>query len=272
MKKLLSLVLTAAMLMALTLPVSAANAAGTTKTVTDDMIVYENTEAILVIAWDPMGTAVIAAVDKSDSSTVYQWIGSTDNMPFNMSARTTTLPMSVYEIAHLDGVETFTEKEKNENTVLTDTPEEREEIEAEVVAALIKKYGAVQNAWPISVDRTTYAPLAISIRETDIVEGIYNYQAEIEYGMTIAAAAAKIAIKASLGTLTVRDVLCQICKVSSATYTFVHDGYVDTYTGNYITQRTSFVSPEIGSETPIHTATKVIKHCCMIATIDEGTV
>lgn len=269
MKKLLSFVLVVTMLMTLILPARAANIEGTTKTVTDDMVVYDNAEAVLVMAWDSTDTVVIAAVDKNEPSTVYQWIGTLDDAPINATVRATTMPLSVREVACFEGVETFTET--GESFVLTDTTEERQEIEEEVVDAMIRKYGAPQTAWPVSVDRTTYAPLTISIRETDIVEGVYNYQAEIEYGMTIAAAAAKIAVKASLGVLTVRDVLYQICKVSVATYTFVHDGYVDTYTGNYISQRTSFVSPETGDETPVHTATKVVKHCCMIATIDEGT-
>ena len=270
MRKLLSLILAWSLVLALCLPVSAATTGKLVTVTKDNFAAYQTDDEVVMMAWDDLGTVALSAKYLNDPETIYQWIGTAEEIPASLTGQKLAAAFSVADVARLQATEVFEVEMQNAemtrvggNAVIMSMIEED----------MIDLCGTPMTRWPVSVDRSTYAPLVVKVLETDTVDAAYTYNVELEIGMTILSAANTLA-SASLTVRSAVEIINEIVGVEDMTYTLMEGGFVEVYVGTYVTQRTGVVQPEQGNEVPTHSATKSYRRIFCWAEIDgaEGYV
>lgn len=211
-------------------------------------------EGLAVIAESDAEGFVFAMIKNAEPDKVYQWTGTELPATLNRAMRG-SIGYSVEMTEQLENIECFQIAE-----VSSLYPSSREEKNA-VLEDLEDQHGDCNNGWPVHVDRTTYAPLKLTVRETDYTDvEAMSESVSISHGIKVAAAIAAVVSHTGLSQYLATRLICGALEVTSVADEVFGDHTFNFYRGVYITERTCGITPSGGTETPVLSATRTYVH------------
>lgn len=246
MRRIISLFLILEVLLSLQINILAVNTPEAPSIVEADYILYENNIISMIVTDMDDGQSLVAWLEKSDPTIVYQWVGILET---TFTGNRTSPPFALSS-AQMEDVEVFNVQYLDKQSVGL-----RSGREDDVIEIMEGLYGAPRT-WRHVYTSPTYTSPLVKIREDD-------YVGAVELGLvalpkTISNSAAAIAIAERLGipVPSALSIFSKAVKVYNALQTGYEMITLDAYRGSYVTERTGTVTPSNGSEIPVLTATK----------------
>lgn len=208
---------------------------------------YETDDLIVTKAESGNGQMMISVIDDKISDKIFQWIGNVSenicSIPIEELTIETLLQEPNVEILNVVESEQAPYAVTSTNNLLNDVIDDVKSI-----------YRSDCVWWPIVVDRSTYAPLIITIRQDDYydAEETGRGYATISSGSTITSVAAGLAKHFKWGVASVLGPLAALWDAYNFGSTAMDDLIVDGFRGIYICEYTGTVKTSInGTETPV---------------------